>query len=360
MSILKKLHVSKSNPIARVGNKFVKPNWRFDAMQNPARYQLQDFVRRPNAGSNCLRRYLSRGLSYEVNYVIPEDVRRYITQLSPENGKLLRHMWVRFFKRSKLKKIVVEPPQQFLLWNARMLANISDPFLRKALRHISSIEFDEAIAYAIDFSASPDTQEIFRFIGYCIYAKVSDEAIAIRWNIPVRYVEALRKLFFDFSAFPKDRIANFTYLRQLAINGTISDSDFAYYKRVYELGELGLRAQTDFYSLTDEERRLVEEYLGKSVISNTLNINFSIRTQKDAAAYGAVVSTLSSYYVKEAEIEHLRSRTRNIDAQTRRIEGQLVDASATLTDIDNQMLDYLRSLSLTEQPIEYKTLDDLK
>ena len=237
---------------------------------------------------------------------------------------------------------------------------MTDKFLVKAIYHVCNFERDQYIEQALALHNSQDHAEAIRYIGYCIYAKVSDKDIAKRWSLPVKTVVALRSLFFDFSGFPKDRLANFTCLRQLANNGVISDVDFAFYKRVYELGELGLKAQTDFYSLTDEEKKKVEEYLGKSVVANTFNINFSIRNQKDALSYGAVVSNLASYFIKRSEITYLAAKTRNLDAATRRIEGDMIGSESLMSSLDEEIMGILREHSLHEDVQEYKTLSDLK
>lgn len=353
----------KLNPIERTGALRVRPNWRYEVLLNPATCRLQGYASVPPSDSRCLTRFLSAGLMYEVNYKVPAEIKRYMNALPPAQAEKLYSLWNRAFKRSKRKRISIDTDTarfaRSKIWNMTKIERLNDKFLIRAIKHISNYVHDQHIAYALELNNSAEHSEIFKFIGYGIYAKISDTDIARRWQIPVRSVEAIRLLFFDFSSFPKDRVANFTYLRQLANNGTISDLDFAYYKRVFELGELGLKAQTDFFSLTNEEKRVVEEYLGKSIIATTLNLNFSLRNQKDANNYGMAVSNLATYYIKRSEMTYFEAKTRNLEVQTRRIEGAMADADDGLSDMDKYFMKVLKEHSMQEEKIEYKTIASL-
>lgn len=352
------------SPVKKIGNHLVRPNWRYDALFNPAKYKLKEFVCTTAVnGSGSLNRFLSLGLPYEVNNKMPNRVKSYHASLSPDNKSFFLAMWYRHVKRTGVKPVSIDADEGILqkvpLWNLKKLDKISDKYLVRLIKHQANYEYDSHIAYAMELCRNPDYAEVFKFIGYCIYAKVTDKAIATRWNIPVRHVEAVRMLFYDFSCFPKDRLATLAYLRQLTNIGLFTDVDFSYYKRVFELGELGLKAQTDFYGLDSTEKKLVEEYLGKSLISNTLNLNFSIKNQKDAIQYGAMVSNLASYYIKTSEVSYLDSKIRNLDAATRRIEGDLNSGDMLMTDIDRDLLALLSEHSLHDNRPVMKTLDML-
>lgn len=351
-------------PVKKIGNLLIRPNWRYDALFNPNKYKLKEFVSRtvPN-NSGVLKRFISLGLPYEVS-TLPGSIRYLLDNISNEHKSDLAIMWKRHCKRIKLKKIRVDTDnnkfQKVPVWNLKKIHNINDPFLIRMIKHISNYEYDPHIAYAFDLGRNSDYAEIFKFIGYCVYAKISDKDIGVRWNLPVKHVEAIRLMYYDFSAFPKDRLANIAYLRQLTNIGLLTDVDFAYYKRVFELGELALKAHNDFYSLTREEKKRVEEYLGKTLISNTLNLHFAVKNQKDAVEYGLIVSNLASYYIKTSEVTYFESKIRNLDAATRRIEGDLQGTEANMTDLDKEFMTMLNEHSLQDEKLEYKTLDSLK
>ncbi len=352
-------------PVTKVGNLLVRPNWRYEALFNPAKYKLKEFVSRNIANnSGCLKRFIHIGLDFEVTNRMTPRIKGYYDSISADNKDLFLTMWKRHIKRNNIKNVSVDSIpaifQKNPIWNAKKLNFINDKFLIKLIRHYSNLEYNPHIAYALELGRNSDYNEIFKFIGYGIYAKIEDKDIAIRWNIPVKHVEAIRLIFYDFSFFPKDRIANISCLRQLTNSGLFTDTDFAYFKRVFELGELGIRAQTDFYSLNKEEKKKVEEYLGKTLISNTLNLHFSVRNQKDALDYGLVVSNLASYYIKTAEATYFDSKIRNLDASTRRIEGDLMGADTSMNDVDKEFMAMLSQHSLHDEVMEYKTLDMLK
>lgn len=342
----------------------IKPNWRYDALLHPAKYHFTQYLSKVKDNAGCLKRFIGAGLLYELNTVLPEEIASFISKLPKAKGDELRILWKRSLKRNKVRKLKVDYSEAALkhnaVWNLKKIDSIPDTFLRRAIKHVSNFQHDQYISQAFSLYQSSEYEEIIKFIGYCLYAKTPDKEVAKRWQLPVKTIEALRLLFFDFSKFPKDRVANFTFLRQLANNGTISDIDFSYYKRVFELGELGLKAQTDFSSLTKEEREVVEEYLGKTVISNTFNLQFSIRNQKDALAYGSVISTLGNYYIKQAETNYFIAKTKNVIAVTKRIEGESTATNENMTTLDKEMMALLKENSLQEIKVEYKTLSDLK
>ena len=352
-------------PVKKVGNLLVRPNWRYEALFNPTKYKLKEFASKTIANNaGCLKRFVSLGLPFEVNYKMTPRMQECYDGMSPINKEAFKRLWERHIKRNRIEKISIDSDntifQKSPLWNMKKLNLIGDKFLIRLIKHHSNVEHDASIAYALELGKNSDYTEIYKFIGYCIYAKVEDAKIAVRWNIPVKHVEALRLLFYDFSTFPKDRLANISHLRQLANTGLFTDVDFAYFKRVFELGELGLKAQTDFYNLSTSEKKIIEEYLGKTIVSNTLNMHFAIRNQRDAVDYGLVISNLASYHIKVAEATYFSSKIRNLDASTRRIEGDLAGTEIIMTDIDKEFMLMLDAHSLHDDKLEYKTLDMLE
>ena len=326
---------------------------------------MQDFVSIPNNNAGCLKRFISTGLSYEVNYVLPEYLQQYTTAMTPDQKDVLFQLWNRTFKKSRAKKIVADSKpsvfRQNPVWNLKYVDTIQDTFLRRLIYHISNYKHDHYIKFALDLAQSEDQALIFKFIGYGIYSKLTDAQIAKRWQLSLGQVEAIRNLFYDFSRFPKDRVANFTYLRQLANTGVIDDVDFNFFKRAFELGDLGIRAIVDYPNLTPSEKGVVQEFLASTIVTNTLSLNFTVQTYKDAIAYGAVVSNLASYYIKQKESSFIDARVRNLNAMTNRIENELIGEVEDLSALDNEMLDLLRNHSLQDvAQIEYKTLAQLK
>jgi len=353
------------NPVSKLGSLHIRPNWRYDVLQNPARYKMQDFVTIPESNSGCLKRFLRAGLPYEVNRKIPDYLTPFFSSADAEQRQVLDSLVARHFKRSGQKNISIDSNSDIFInnpvWNLGLVPKITDPFLKRLILHHSNFKFDLYIQKALDMYKSPDHKDIVKFIGYCIYAKVSDKEIAKRWCMPVGQAEALRLIFYDFSHFPKDSVANFTYLRQLTNIGLFDDVDFAFFKRAFELGELGLKAQTSYYLLTPSEKKIIEEFLGKSIVTTTLNLNFAIRNQKDAVGYGTMISNLASYYIKQSEMTYFEAKTENLKACTKRIVDAGPTDTDTTTQLDKELLDLLTSYSLQDsEKIQYKSLDSLQ
>lgn len=353
------------NPVERLGSLHIKPNWRYELLQNPAKYKMQDFVSTPDNNAGCLKRFLSVGLSYEVNYKLPEYLQQYVAVLSEEEKAVYLELWERSFKREGKQKVSIDsqPPlfRSNPVWNLKYVPNIQDEFLQRLIYHVSNYKFDPYIKYALDLARSEESSLIFKFIGYGIYSNLTDAQIAKRWSIGLKHVAAIRNLFYDFSRFPKDRIANFTYLRQLANIGVIDDVDFTFFKRAFELGDLGIRAIVDYNNLSQPEKRQVEAFLASTVVSNTLSLNLTVKNYKDAVTYGAIVSNLASYYIREKESSYYDAKIKNLNAMTERIQNELIGDVSDLNTLDKEMIELLRAHSLQEVPqIEYKTLSDLK
>lgn len=352
------------NPVSRVGSLTIRPNWRYEALRNPAKYKMQDFTFQPSSGSGCLKRYIQFGVPYEVNFKINPTLRYYLNNLNSEESQTLQRLWKRAFKNSGQRKVSCETDRAFFTanpaWKHEEAVRISDQFLRRMVLHQSQVLFDADIAYALTVASSDEYKEIFRFIGYCIYAKVSDVDIAKRWRIKIRQVEAIRNIFFDFSKFPTDRLANLTYLRQMTFAGVFDEDDFAFYKRAFDLGELGIRAQTDYQGLTDAERDRIREFLGHSVVENTLNIQFTVKSQKDAYAYANTVGNLANYYIKHAELENLRAKTNQINVMTSKIETDMgKNTDVDLTELDRKYMELLREHSLQEVMPQHRSFVEL-
>ena len=352
-------------PVQKVGSLFTRPNWRYDALINPARYSLQEFAFIPSSGAGCLKRYLELGIEFEVNYTYPHYLDFFLNNFSDELKNKLLSVYQKQFKKSGRKKITCQTDQALFrrvpIWNTKKIDKLPDVFLRRAMYHLSQLKFDKAIHEALLLHKDENNKEQLRFIGYSFYAGVSAIDLAKRWRISVNTIEALRLLFYDFSNFPKDRVANLSYLRQLTNIGAFDDEDFAYYKRVFDLGELGIRAQTDYYGLSESEKQKVAHYLSQSIVSNTLNLNFAIRSQKDAYNYSAHVGQLANYYVKQKEIEYFQAKVENLKISTKRLEQDTTSNALDTTDTDQMYIDLLREYSLQESTdLPYKSVQDLE
>jgi hypothetical protein len=174
-------------------------------------------------------------------------------------------------------------------------------------------------------------------------------------------MRAVRELFYDFSTCPKNDVARKAYFTQLLSNSDILEEDARFYKLCAEMGETGLKALSNYHSLTIDEKTRVEEYLGNSMIDNVLALHFSTTSTKDAMSFNTVINNLASFYIKKEEVNYFRAKVRNLDASTTRIEN---DKSGNFTgfNADDQVaMELITNLALQENPLPiYKTITQLE
>lgn len=342
-----------------------RPDWRFDALVLPYKYNLKKHVSTSTESCKALHRFISEGIDVIHNHKLTLPLTEIHELLNEEQKAEFAEYYRRYLKRSKKPQLVIVVDKQkhknmrnVYRWNMGSVDKINDKFLVKAIKHISNYEFNQEIDYAIKLSTNPSFKEIFKFIGYGIYAGASDAQLAKRWRVPIKKIEAIRLLFFDFSSFPKDRIAAFTYLRWLVSTGLLTEEDFAYYRRIYELGELGLRAQLDYHNLTKEEKSTVKQYIGDAVTATALNLHISITGKDDAKAFINTAAIVS----RQSLVEHeTTARIDNLRANTERVKNMVGGNELVLNDTDEKYMKILEALSTQEAPpMDLPTLADLQ
>jgi len=246
------------------------------------------------------------------------------------------------------------------VWNEKHIALITDKPLQNFLRHVIKLEYSPEYEFAVKYRNSPEHQRTFCVIGYCIFAGLSDVAIAYRHKLYPTQVKAIRELFFDFSSAPTDVVARSAYFTQLADNQIISDVDRRYFKIIGSLGELGLKAGVDPSCLSIDEKDKLNAYLADSMVDNVASLYFAIEDKKDALAYNGVINNLASFFIKREEINYYRSKVRNLDASTARIVNDRTDYDTGLQEEDRIAMELISKLALKDNPTpEYKLITEL-
>lgn len=340
------------------------PAWRYQLLKTPGKQGFSHCLSLASSkGGKGLLRYITNlDLDITVEWTPSNEIKQIQRSLSKEDLALFNSLIVVHCKRKKPHRSGKLPDKHnlnFPLWSIKEASKLNDSFFVRLVKHAANLEFDHYIATALKLYNNPEREESLRFIGYNFYAKKPDTEIAKAWSMPVRVIEALRLLFYDFSSFPKERLANFTCLRQMVVNGYISDLDFAFYKRIYELGDLGLKAQIDFNQLTTEEKSQVNDYLNESYTSNVFNLNFSIQNKKDTSQYLSALGSLAEMSIKKKEVELVSAKIKNLNAATRRIDTESTNMETNMTSIDQDFIELLRQNSLKEVVPTLKTIADL-
>lgn len=360
------LKMNKSAVISlnKVGSFYNFPNWRYQIYLNPAKANLAWCCRKPKSGDGSLKRYIQYPDIREnisINCTFPSRFQKVINSLQLNNFKLFNKFFSKRLKKRGDKKLFCETFSKNLqVWNIGRIDAINDTFLKKLLYHSSNFKYDPYIQFAVGFKMSKEHEHIFRAIGYHIYAGLTDGEISKRFKLYKKQIEAIRHLFFDFTHAPQEVTARAAYFTQLVDNEIITDLDRRFYKLISELGEIGLKAHSNYHSLTPEEKVIVEDYLGNSMLDNVLSLNFAVTDMKDALSFNAVINNLASFYIKKEEVNYYRAKVRNLDASTTRINSESTAELLNVDPEDEEALKLIGKLALKENSLpDYKAITEL-
>lgn len=351
-------------PTRRLGTPFQRPAWRYDALRNPDKYGFRSFCSRKADNAGCLRRLIKKGLDCRVTYIVPRGLTVLAKRLPASLAAELKRVWHKHWLKNNSHKVLIENIDQYenlVSWNAAKLGKINDEWFQKLIRHICNLDYSPEIDAALRLHLSEEYEQIKRYIGHLIFAKVDDAEISRQWNIPAKTITALRMLFFDFSALPKDPVAQWATLVQWVNNGDIKPDEFALYRRVHELGALGLKAQVAGSFLGEDERLKVHDYLTKSALANTYNIQFSTRSPRDAIVYNRVIGDLVRMDLQREETNLRRSEQKLLEMQVQKLANELNTDKAQELQSEDLRLIQTAITALAKQDCEprYKTVFDL-
>lgn len=246
-------------------------------------------------------------------------------------------------------------------WNKRKAEQLNDLWLRKLVLHVSNIEYSHDIASALRLHIDDEYEQIKRYIGHLIFAKLSDVEIAKQWSFQPGTITALRMLFFDFTALPKNPVAQWATLVQWVNNGDIKPDEFALYRRVHELGPLGLKAQVAGAFLEDNERLAIRDYLTKTATTNTYNIQFATRTPRDALIYNRVIGDLVRMDLQREELKVRQGEQKLLEMQVQKLGKELNEGRVQELQSEDLKLIQTAISALGRQDSEprYRTVFDI-
>lgn len=246
-------------------------------------------------------------------------------------------------------------------WNLKKIDNIQDSWFKRLIKHCTGVSPDLYIAKAMQFFKLAEAKTIRMFVGSLMFAGSTDLEIARRWKYPVKMIEAVRHLYFDFIRF-EDRIAQYSVLTQLRNSGDISEEEEGLYRRAFELGEVGIKAQIAGYALTQDEERKVQEYLAKSVAVNIFNLNFMIKDSNDMANYNKVMNDMAKINLSKQLIELKRKECDilELDGMKKRRELAIGDADRMLDEDEKLLTSAIAPLMYRDVECVFKSRSDLE
>jgi len=365
-------------PIQKLGTPFQCPDWRFRAACDPRKFFFSDRIGladyRPVKGNTrshpckaLKRKYhekVADGPQIEQHLTYTQFMRDLIRDLPAEQGIMLHGLWRKHRKQQGIPLISFISNKlkdgDMVWWDAQKISSFGDEYFLKVVSHIARLEYYSEINFAMVWARSPEISELFRVLGYLFYAGISEMEVAKRWKIPLKKVEAIHKLFFDFSHFPRDRTLQWALLRQLENSKILQEGDSLFYRKIFDLGELGLRAQTDYLSLTEDEKTKIKYYLRDTVVLNAFYISSLTNNTKEAYKYLQTIMEFEKLQLAREELKYKETNTRLVETKIQVLGGQ-VNVNNQFSEADQKFFaDYLRTKSLenSDSPVNI-SIEDL-
>ena len=348
-------------PLSKIGTPFQSPSWRYKATLCPERFGFAEYCSKIKANSGCLARLMSNGVTPVEKYILPIYITQLMNKLPKDLGEQLLKVWNKHYFKNRQRKVtfnVNENSGGLINWHSKKIEKLNDDFLKKLIRHCYHIQGDEYIAEAIKFRTNPNNDVSVRWMNYSFYGGRTDREIAIHWHKPVKFVQALRLTFFDYSGWPKDKLVQYSQLRQLVSNNEIDDKDYHNFRRIYDLGDIGLRSILGYQLLNEYERDTIKNYLAGAGVDNLMDQRYAITNLRESISFNRSIAEYANIGLRKVEMEQ-RAAVMRLTAQ--RIEKEMgIENSNTLYMEDTALLNNLRELMSQDQPGEFPAVIDVK
>lgn len=348
-------------PIIRIGTPFAVPSWRYDAVHNPHRYGLDAYCSKKAVDAGFLTRLIPKGVTPSIVYHYPVWFDLLKKSLSKVESAMLDKVWNRQYFNRHRRKITFNSANSMLpalSWNMTKVAELHDVPLKRLIRHQFGLQHDSSVERALKWYLDKDNSELVRHVNYACYYGMSDIEMAKRWQQPVAIIQTIRSLFYDYSHLPVDRLARFSFIRQLVASGELDDADYHRFRRIFDLGKLGLDSILGCRKLSIEDQQQIEAYLGSSVLDNTLDLRYTITNRKEALEFNRTMQTMAE--VKQNKLDNELRRSM-LTIQLRNLESQ--ETSVELLSSDAAMVSFqerIGPLTAFNGKPEYPTIIELR
>jgi hypothetical protein len=293
-------------PQSKLGTPYQSPSWRYLALYYPERFGLGWLTSKRIVDAAHLKRSINKGCRPSTVYSLPLYFQSIIGELAPHLQEVLLKTWNKHYFDQHPRKLSFSSNTSNsvpISWNIRNVEEyLNDDFLKRMVFHCFNYRFDHYIDEAIKFHKDPSNSMNVKWFNYCFFGKLTDKELAHNWNKSLGFVKALRLMFYDYSHWPADRIAQFSMMRQLVTNQEIDDQDYHNFRRIYDLGRLGLKSAIGLDKLNPEEMRQIDNYLTASTVDNMLNLRYTITNGREAHNFGRIMDAHGEKKMKKEEI----------------------------------------------------------
>ena len=350
-------------PSSKVGTPFQTPDWRYQAVFSPEKFGLASCLSKTdNANSGYLARMIPNGVHPVSVYYQPVYMKQLNKLLSPRLKQALERVWNKHYYRTNSGKLIfnniVTKESPFISWNMKKLEQVNDPYFRKLVKHCYHYEADSYIGEALKFYKNPDNNISIKWLNYSLYGGKTDKELAIQWHKPVRFIEAVRMLFFDYSAWPKDKLVQYSLIRQMVSNGTFDAADYHLFRRIFDLGDLGLRSVLGHHTFSVDESFRIKDYISSSGVDTLLDQRFTISSNRDIMNYNKGIADYANIGLKKLEMDQRAALMRLSTQRMEKEMGILQDNNVYAEDV--ALMDYMREMTKQHLTPSFPTFIDLK
>ena len=348
-------------PASKLGTPYQSPSWRYQLTFNPERFGFEKYCSRPSVNSSSLSRLIPNGIQPVALFDIPIYIRQLSDSLPSELYDQLIKVWCKRYFKTRSKKITFNvniKKSGLINWNMSKLKTINDGYLQKLIRHCFNMEHDEYIAEAFKFYKNDHNNTTCKWINYSIYGGKSDKELAIQWKKPLRFIQALRLIFFDYSAWPKDKLVQYSLIRQMVNNNEMDETDYQAFRRIYDLEDLGLRSILGHQTLTEDERDQVKMYLAGAGIDNLMEQRYAITNLKESVSFNKSISEYANIGLRKIEMEQKAAIMRLTAKQLEKNLGY-EDKTEVFVE-DDILMKSMREAMTKDNPANYDSIIDIK
>lgn len=349
-------------PQSKIGTPYQSPSWRYLALYYPEKFGLGWLTSKRVVDASHLKRCINKGCRPSVVYNLPLYFKALLPTLPAHLQEVLIKTWNKHFFEQQPRKLSFSSATSNgvpISWNIQDVdLYLNDAFLKRMVFHCFNYKHDKYIEEALRFYKDPSNSMNTKWFNYCFFGRLSDKELAINWNKPVGFIEALRLMFYDYSHWPKERIAQFSMMRQLVSNQEIDDQDYHHFRRIYDLGRVGLKSAIGLDKLEPEEIRQIDAYLGASAVDNMLNLRYTITNSKDAHNYGKLMNEHRGNNIRKVEAEQ---RTELLKLTANKLAREMgVGQDNTLFYEDEVLLKEMREMGKLNFRPKFPSFVDLK
>jgi hypothetical protein len=347
-------------PLSKIGTPFQSPSWRYKAVFCPERFGFAKYCSKPGTNTGNLKRLIPNGLRPVDVYTLPLYIQQLRDRLPPALYNQLLKVWNKHYFKNRDRKItfnVNTARAGMLNWNIAKVHQINDTFLQKLILHCYNYNGNEHIAEALKFFKNTSNDTTVRWLNYSIYGGKTDEELARQWHKPKAFIEALRLTFFDYSGWPKDKLVQYSLIRQMANNKEIDDKDYHAFRRIYDLGDLGLRSILGHQMLDEKERDQVKMYLAGAGVDNLMDQRYAITNLKESVSFNRSVAEYANIGLHKLEMEQ-KAAVMRLTAQ--RLEKELgINNTNSLFVEDTTLMDSMREIMGQDHPGQFPNYIDV-